>query len=374
MPVTLRLCHPVPLAVVLFAAACGSPDAGLQSSRIGTSRAIASPADDSSSSGLTATEVGPCEQVTVSARLDRRPADIIWVIDNSASMFDETAAVERHMNRFSRRIAESGVDARVVVISACSGGLDTNGVTIAPPLGSGDECPGDASPPEYVRVVHRVSSDQVLEAVVDTYPEWASAMRPDATKTFVVVTDDDSRLTAEQFSREVEALDPMFAGADWVLSGIFCAGPCPPAPGQAGYDRCGAPGATYLDLVDARGGVFGDLCREDFEPVFDQLAEGVVRSSPIACGLAVPSPPDGAKLDPERVNVRYVPPEGDAGGIAVGAMTGPAECDEELGGWYYADPSHPDELRLCRASCEAVNRAVGTRLEVGFGCMRRGLR
>ena len=129
-------------------------------------------------------------------------------------------------------------------------------------------------------------------------------------------------------------------------------------------------GTTYTELVRRTGGVRAQICDGPAEwgTFFGEIATGVVRSSRIACDVAIPPPPEGMTLNPGRVNVVIR-----VGGVSdyLGRVPDLAHCDPVRGGWYYDDPSVPTQIRLCPTSCtDAQERVVGVDagLDVQFGC------
>jgi hypothetical protein len=284
-------------------------------------------------------------------------ADIIWVVDNSGSMSFETSFVQNNLNVFSRLITRGGVDSRVVLISA--GSTSRYGVCIRPPLGSGD-CPDDTNYPHLFHVLETVGSYNALDKIMSTYPQWRGLLRPNVTKTFVVVTDDNSRTTAAAFTNWV-ATQPAFDGSLWRFSGIHCV--------NAGSTNCAAQGTVYNELVIATGGVVGDLSAQDFAPVFQQLASAVVVDAvPVSCEWTIPPPPDGEVLDPDKVNVRFTQEDGTT--EALYAVSDATECDEIHGGWYYDDAVNPTRVVACSSSCRVMQSDPHARVEVAFGCER----
>ena len=82
---------------------------------------------------------GACVMQSIEATPgERRPVDIIFVVDNSGSMSEEIAAVRRNIDHeFASIIDESDVDYRVIMLSQF--GEDGTGVCIDPPL-AGSDC------------------------------------------------------------------------------------------------------------------------------------------------------------------------------------------------------------------------------------------
>src|SRR5206468_1238693 len=105
-------------------------------------------AGSAGSAGLAADAA--CSSFSETAKTTLEPADIVWGIDNSGSMSEETAAIQANMNAFAQQIIASGIDVHVVLISdgippkpAPLPFIKYFGVCIAPPLGSGQPCPND---------------------------------------------------------------------------------------------------------------------------------------------------------------------------------------------------------------------------------------
>jgi hypothetical protein len=180
-------------------------------------------------------------------------------------------------------------------------------------------------------------------------------MRPDSKKHFVVVSDDESTMmTAAAFTSAADALDPAVI-KDWDFHGIFAQTMCMEAS---------AVGNVYKELVMQTGGVAGDLCLQQFDPVFDQLAMDVAGKAEIACDWTIPPPPPGESLDPGKVNVRFTQPDGTV--VQLLKIPVGEECmDRE--GWHYDDDANPTKVVSCEASCKKF-RAGGGKVDVLFGC------
>lgn len=89
-----------------------------------------------------------------------------------------------------------------------------------------------------------------------------------------------------------------------------------------------------------------------------------IQGQALGCTFKVPNPPSGETINPDQVNVWYTPASGTPELIyKVGSA---AECDPNLGGWYYNDPNNPQEIELCPASCAAIEGTKGqVRIELG---------
>lgn len=309
-------------------------------------------------------EGGACAAVEQAAEaLPSTAADIVWIIDNSGSMTFESKFVQDNLNVFSRVISGGGVDARVVLISATATstvGSGNNGMCILPPLGSG-QCPDDSSYPRLFHVPETVNSNDELDKLMSTYDKWRGVLRKGVAKTFVVVTDDNSWTPAATFVTWVNA-QAAFQGVLWRFSGIFC-------PGTGGTE-CASQGTVYSDLAHTTSGVVGDLSKQDFSPIFQQLASSVVKDAvPVDCQWTIPTPTGGAKLDPNAVNVRFTQEDGVTETLF--GIEDATECDDVHGGWYYDDATNPTRVVACDSSCRVMQSDHHAKVEVAFGCTRK---
>jgi hypothetical protein len=171
--------------------------------------------------------------------------DVVFAVDGSGSMDALVAEFLNSINGFASAISATS-DLRVVLV-----GL--TGFCVLPPLGSGS-CPEDADPPGYTHVAVDVASTDALSRIIETHATWGPQIRPGSTKLFVVVSDDDSGLSAAAFDTSLLALDPSLEG--YVFSAYVAdfdgspLDPCFPA----------TPGDEYVTLQGMTGGILGNLC------------------------------------------------------------------------------------------------------------------
>ncbi len=294
-----------------------------------------------------------CATEAYEARLERKPSDIIFILDNSGSMDLEAKWVQENMNDFSQQIAGSGVDYRVVVLSSYPG--NGNGICIAPPLGSGG-CPHkDTKLPKFLHVNQEVASTNGLTLFLGTYPLWKNVLRPDSAKHIVIVSDDNSTLPPFLFETALNALGPNFS--DYRFHGIFCYTQCQSAA---------SVGSAYKTLVKRTGGVSGDLCLQNFKPVFNKLATAVVEESKISCRIAMPKAPAGKRINLEQVSIEVVPSPGSPA-QEIPRVTGPGQCGSR--GWYYDDNANPTKIILCPITCDWAQGLTGAELTIDSGCL-----
>jgi hypothetical protein len=313
-----------------------------------------------------------CAAVSRTAENRLQPADIIIGVDTSGSMDEEIAFVQQNLNAFSQQIIDSGIDVRVILVAAeqpppampgIFGFIDDDddyGVCIAAPLGSG-MCPADSNPPVYTHVNTEVGSNDVLSVLVSAYPSYKAQLRPDSLKTFVSVTDDDANdppiNTAQGFITAVQALEPtdptMFS--DWRYSSIYCFTAC---------EQAAQVGAVHRDLVAQTQGIEGDLCLQDFKPVFDALAQQVLEGVMLECDWEIPPPSSGEVFDAMKTNVQLLL---DGAPHMLGKAAEAAACADREG-WHYDNEAAPARVVACPATCARIQAAKSAQVDILFGC------
>ena len=287
-----------------------------------------------------------CAEVIEDAVVGNQPADIIIVIDNSVSMGNEIALVQANMNDFSNQIVEADVDPHVIMISGFEHNSDS-GICVPPPLGSG-MCPtADHNPPEYWRVGNWVGSHSALARVVQHHADYAPALRETARTHVLVVSDDDSDWSAQQFIDEFTALDPNFD--DFILHAIVANN-----------------GSVYMDLATQTMGLIGNLNAGEFQPIFTELASNVITTASLACEYEIPMPEAGAEFDVDEVNVEFQ--DGNGNTLEIGRVDDPATCPNVMHGWYYDNPADPTQILLCGQTCDAIQGYEMASISIIFGC------
>ncbi|MBV1859939.1 MAG: VWA domain-containing protein [Nannocystaceae bacterium] len=308
--------------------------------------------------------VNGCEELVDEADLGPRPQDIIFAVDTSASMIQEAAFVQQHMNSFSVQIDAAQVDARIILLSDYSF-LISPGVCIDPPLGSGG-CPNmDSNPPDFLHVPDSgVGSSDGLLRLIELYPGYSPLLRPNALTHVVVVTDDDSSLSAADFTDQFSALSEHLG--NFVFHGIVSSlDPDGPACGS-----CCALGASqgtvYQELITLTGGVEGNLCDQEFQPVFAAVAQQVIGGASLACSYQIPDPPDGEAFDRDEVNVEFEDSNGMV--LPIGRVESEAACAGVAQGWYYDDPIDPSRIIVCPQTCDTIRGFEAGQVAIKFGC------
>jgi hypothetical protein len=129
----------------------------------------------------------------------------------------------------------------------------------------------------------------------------------------------------------------------------------------------GAP--EHLEYCDASHSTCHYWTVGDGEPeAFRDLLETIQQTVIIPCEYVLPVPSGGGTLDANLVQVKYAAPGQPAEQIY--KVVTAADCDAELGGWFYDDNERPRRILLCPQSCEIVNASTtGGVLSLAYGCV-----
>jgi hypothetical protein len=336
------------------APAAGTASAGQSGSEAGAFGAQPMPAAQAGArsaagAGAMAGRGSECAAITKTAEGKPSPVDIVWIVDGSASMLDETLAVQDNITQFANTIAMAGLDAHVVMLA----GGDIAGPT---PLGM--------DPARYLYVPALVGSNDALLQLLTLYPAYAMFLRPAAALHFVVVTDDESFLPAPDFKAQME----MVAGKPFMFhaiasesdNGLPCVGACGLPLVCGGF----APGVQYYALAEMTGGQKISICTADWSMVFGPLQQAVIESAPLPCDYPIPAPPDGETLDAEKVNLEFLAPNAGAPEVFPRAADA-AQCGENRA-WFYDDPKQPTSIKMCPGACSAIGG--GGTVQIKLGC------
>lgn len=344
-----------------------------------------------------------CASTSVEGKAEPLPVDIIWVVDNSSSMQPAVAAINTGLNDFAASISTKKLDYKVIMLALRSkttpitvGGGTRYPVCIPPPLAGDSNC-GNGT--RFFQSHVDIKSTQPLEQFLGTLGQtkgymvgetrggdpWATELRPTATKTIVMVTDDESRLSASDFENFPGGVNPNNASlelppgilhpsrkgqfAGYTFAALYGWGSETSPSTKCTYSDGSAPpssGPTYTTLVTKTKGPRAKICdgAAAWKAFFDAIATAVVKTSKLACEIPLPTPTSGT-LDPSKVNVR-IPVDKTIPKVADATACGTGE------GWYYDNELTPTKVILCPAACDAANAAVGVdkpgKIEILFGC------
>ena len=335
--------------------------------------------DGSGGKAVTSVEAD-CARTTVTATdtTSALPADIIFLVDSSPSMLEEIGFVQANLNAFAQRLSDDGVDARVILISEtipadvpAEERHTVAGICMDPPLGSG-ACPDDSLLPNYVHIEYPIQGTNSLDVLMSTKDDWIVHKRPGAITSLVVISDEDGvyprsivygdpprwediDFMSDQFFNGFSKSHPDLL-EPWTLNGVFGLSEC---------EYSDEVGKLFARLVDMTGGVAGDLCEQDFEPVFDSLAQRVVLDTEeIWCEWELPDPVAGQTFSTELVQVTRVSGSGSTEELF--QVQSDAECMP--GGWYFDDGANPSRIFACAETCESLQADAKGTIDVVFGC------
>ena len=352
-----------------------------------------------------------CAAEEATATAVQRPVDIIFVIDNSGSMSGEISEVEKQINtNFASIIEASKIDYRVIMVT--KHGLNSNqDVCISAPLSGGACAPVPAQPMENARFFHHsqnIESHDSLCFLLKKFGEkddfnkhptgYGSLLRKDAFKTFVVITDDGVSCSvnvngsnktfndqdtvaagpgaADAWDAELLKLSPEQFGTaqkrNYVFHSIIGIADFdsankalphqPTAPLTASKCTTGsvAPGTGYQALSTKTGGLRYPTCDLNYTTVFQAMAQGVIDGARVACEYGMPAAPPGEQIDPSTAVARYT-----SGAGATRDFGQVASADQCAPDKFYIEG---DRIKLCPATCDAVQADTKANVKLLFGC------
>jgi len=348
-----------------------------------------------------------CAAAKAPAKTSPLPVDIIWVVDNSASMAPAVAELSQGINAFATTVGGKGLDYKVIMLSLRStqspiqvSGKTRYPVCVPQPL-SGDANCGDG--PNFVGVETDIYSTQPLEQFLGTLAQtkgylqtdprgskpWLKELRPTATKTIIVVTDDNSRLSSGDFEKfpggtnpgnpgltlPAGILDPSWKGLfdNYVFGGIYGWGSQNDPGLLCTYPNNSKPpssGSNYTALVTKTGGPRAKICdgAAAWSTFWNDVETAVLATSKISCTIDIPQPASQGAIDPHKVNVTL---DDGMTQTLIGKVSDATACGP-TGGWYYDQDINPTKVILCPASCAQAQTLVGLNkkgsVEVLFGC------
>lgn len=249
---------------------------------------------------------------------------------------------------------------------------------------------------------------------------YSEYLREDAFKHFLVITDDNSecQVTVGASAASADAGPPMgnttygFDDQDQVQSGLSAAQDFDEAllalsPAQFGTaqerkyrwhsivgmaekptpdggtpepwlpnepistENCGADitdgvGTGFQQLSVMTGGLRYPSCRtENFNAVFNAIAEGIVEGAKLSCEWAIPEAPDGKVFDKTLVNVEFTT---GVGAAEVVPKADSLEACAGMPGWYFDNEESPTVIRACPTSCDRFQAEASGQVSIVFGC------
>ncbi|MBK7865138.1 MAG: hypothetical protein IPJ65_42390, partial [Archangiaceae bacterium] len=330
-----------------------------------------------------------CAAVSSQASIGTKPVDIIMIIDNSCSMTEEIIGVESNINNnFAAILNDGGLDYRVILLSK-NGSSAQQRICITAPLSGNATCtPPPARPTNTSRFFqydYAVGSRDELQLAISRYSTrdpnsftdagYRQWLRPDAQKAFLVITDDDSTITANTFESQLFALQPPVFGTsaatrNYTFHSIIglrekanlADGYLPTEPQELQTCDSGVrPGVNYQPLSIQTGGLRFPVCHPDyFNTVFSKIAQGVVAGARAACEFTIPPPPAGFTMF-NKIIVNYTP-MGTGTPQTFTKVQNAAACGSTN---YYVENN---KIFLCPQVCMTVQADMQAKVDVIFTC------
>jgi hypothetical protein len=359
---------------------------------------------------------GSCSSNIVAATHFVQPADIVFIVDNSGSMGDEASQVRSHIN-VNFHTFLGAFDHRVIMLTQHSNA--STAVCVHPPLSAGN-CNGPPVdvPGQFYHYDIQVDSHDALCIMLDTlygsnaggeadeqnaYPDgWITALRPEALKAFVAITDDGTncnwngtifndgnivgdtmpstggKKVAEDWSQELLNLSPAQFGSSLDPNYVFYSVVAIPFknPQSDPYlpnepvtqQECvpGAdPGTGYQWLSTNSGGLRYPVCADggvnDYGPVFQGIATDLIDRATDMCVLDLPPPPMGQMLDLDALQVLYTAAGMGAPQIFT-KVASAAMCGADN---FYIENNL---IKLCPTPCATVEADATPQLDIEILC------
>ncbi len=340
-----------------------------------------------------------CDIQKYTATFTTKPVDVVFVLDNSCSMIEESQAIEQNINvNFAQIIQASGIDYRVILIAEHGPYTPDSSICVGSPLG-GAPCPNpvpantppDNNPPLFYHYDHDdVESWDAWCKMFDWYKKpdrwnltpggWSTLLRKDAFKILVGISDDrisctlgsfsysDSgtaaggQVAAQKLDTNVTTLDPQQFGTPenrnyryYAIVGVE-ANPANPSKAYGPTEpltmtKCTSAvntGPGHQALAILTGGLRFPVCDgTGFDAVFQEIAKGVIAGAKISCDFPVPQPPPGKELDPDSITIEYTP----SGGTGTTKFVQVADSSKCKPNAFYIDG---DTIQLCPETCTVV--------------------
>ncbi len=357
-----------------------------------------------------------CDLQKYEATIKKKPVDIVFIVDNSCSMDAESKSIQDNINvNFAQIMQVSGIDYRVILIAE-HGGYNypssyESSICIDPPL-SGATCPNPVpvntpptnNPPIFFHYDNNdvESTDGWCKAFYwsdkpDRYnllPNgWLEMLRPDAFKSFVMVTDDrvqcmnqpswycstsscdyydgsDPVGAAQKFDTDLMALSPQHFGTPTQRNYIWHSIVGVPSKGSAylpseplvpSTSKCSSavnssPGNQALSMLT--GGLRFPVCEgTGFDVVFQEIAKGVIEGAKIECEFPMPEPPPEKELDPATIQIEFTPSVG-GNPKTFDQVDDVSKC--KAGAFYIEN----ETLKLCPDTCTEVQADPKAKIQI----------
>ena len=195
------------------------------------------------------------------------PVDFVMAIDNSGSMDDTVARVEANLGAFSTRLVEANIDYHFVLVSEKGTNRNDPDVCVPPPM-AGPNC---ADNDRFRHLDEPVGSHSAYRDLLACMfncqdfggPGYSDFLRENSLLQVIVVTDDESNSSWDDFQGEMIAL----GRPDFVLNGVV---------GLQDRGCVADVGQEYITGAEATDGALLDICSNDWGRVLDVILDSTV--------------------------------------------------------------------------------------------------
>jgi len=126
------------------------------------------------------------------------------------------------------------------------------------------------------------------------------------------------------------------------------------------------PGEGYQELSIMTGGLRYPSCYNDnFDAIFNAIAQGVIEGAKASCVYDVPEPAHGI-VDDNQTKVSYKP--GSGAEVPLPRRSSEAACSTDAG-FYYSGSGDDKQINLCPATCSVVQADPLAKVAIDFGCL-----
>jgi hypothetical protein len=127
-----------------------------------------------------------------------------------------------------------------------------------------------------------------------------------------------------------------------------------------------AAGQGYQELSIMTGGLrYSNCLNDDFDAIFNAIAEGVIEGARASCEYDVPVPDDGI-VDFDQTTVAYHPNGNAMAAVNLSRAATDQDCGTDPGFYFNGDNT---KIFLCPATCTTVQEDPGAEVSINFGCL-----
>ncbi|MBI4820737.1 MAG: VWA domain-containing protein [Deltaproteobacteria bacterium] len=251
----------------------------------------------------------------------RAVVDVLWVVDNSASLSNERARIVAELDRFLTILLTAGADFHLGVTTTDLSESSGDGGRLRGPVITREtprprqvfqaalDFPSD---PEVTLEEGLLAMERALTPPLSTGPNRDFA-RPDAALAVIIASDEDdgSLGPASHYARFLESFKGPGREVEVTLSAVVGDLPdgCTPREDEGIFGASAQAGSRYYEVAEATGGLVESVCSLDFAPFVERLARKIAG---LNTRFALTAPARDASLV-VRVNGRVIPRDAIAG-------------------------------------------------------------